>query len=95
MGWDPITFTSDLGFRYYLPGLIRIVLTEFGHYEQFLWHILGNVEYNRYTSCTKEEKEVVSLALQFLLEHRSEEIDKECLGDELIQAIEKWSDKDN
>lgn len=97
MGWDPITFTTDYGFRYYLPGLIRIVLTESAnesYYEQFLWHTLGEGDYDRYTSCTDEEKQIVLLVLEFLLENHTEEIDQECLSDELLLAVEKWSDKD-
>ena len=29
-GWDPITFATDTGFRYYLPALIRMALTQTG-----------------------------------------------------------------
>lgn len=94
MGWDPITFTTDEGFRYYLPGLIRILLSGTGadsYYEQFLWHAVGGGDYDRSRACAPAEKAVVLSALGFLLEHRAAEIDAECLGDELLAAIEKWS----
>jgi len=94
MGWDPITFTTDQGFRYYLPGLIRVVLTETGddsYYEQFLWHVIGSGDYERIKACTTAEKEVVGKVLQFLLESRTEELEQECLGDDILIAIEKWT----
>ena len=94
MGWDPITFTSDEGFRYYLPGLIRVVLTESGdnsYVEQFLWHMTGSSEYQRVGLFSKEEKVVVARVLEFLLEHRTSELQQECLDDEILTAIEHWT----
>ena len=95
MGWDPITFTSDHGFRYYLPGLIRIVLSETGdnsYLEQFLWHTLGDaVHYDRYPACSQQEREVVWQALNCLLETRAKDIEDELLTDDLLCALEKWS----
>lgn len=95
MGWDPITFCTDEGFRYWLPGLIRIVLTQTGednYYEQFLWHIQA-VEggHDRYAVCTEEERVVIAMTLAWLLEHRSAEIEQECDSQELLWAIERWS----
>lgn len=94
MGWDPITFSTDAGFRYYLPGLIRILLTETGYdsyCEQFFWHAIGGGDYDRSKACTPQEKAVVARALRFLLENRAAEMDAECLSDELLMALEKWS----
>ncbi|MCW8886526.1 MAG: hypothetical protein OQK12_14960 [Motiliproteus sp.] len=102
MGWDPITFATDIGFRYYLPGLVRIVLTETGddsYYEQFLWHMLGDGEhYKRREICSVEERLLVARVLDHLLNNFSQEMDEECLSDDLLAAIEKWalmSEKDS
>ena len=97
MGWDPITFTTDEGFRYYLPGLIRVVLTETGnesYIEQFLWHMTGSGDYQRVRCFSKDEKSVVASVLHFLLEHRTAELQQECLDDEILAAIETWTRDD-
>ena len=94
MGWDPITFTTDDGFRYYLPGLIRIVLTETGdnsYYEQFLWHTVGGGGYERVGACSAVERDVVARALEYLFENRMEALEQECLEDEILAALEKWT----
>ena len=95
MGWDPITFTTDDGFRYYLPGLIRIVLTEKGesnYYEQFLWHVEQTaLADHRKIDFNEEERAVIWSTLSFLLNHRCDEIERECLGDSLLGAMDLWS----
>ena len=95
MGWDPITFCTDHAFRYWLPGLIRIALTETGedaYYEQLLWHLNYVAEgYDRIASCSIDEREVVLEALNWLLEHRSEDIERECASEDLFSALERWS----
>lgn len=94
MGWDPITFCTDHAFRYFLPGLIRIVLTENGeenYYEQFLWHITPQGEYDRHAACSADERAVVAQALDWLLENRSDEIEREMSSTQLLYAIETWS----
>ena len=97
MGWDPITFTTDEGFRHYLPGMIRVVLTETGdqsYYEQFLWHVLGDrLEYKRMDICTEQEREVICDTLNYLLHNKTEEIEIECLTEDLLNAIELLSCK--
>ena len=38
-GWDPMTFATDVGFRYYLPAMINFALTASGddyYIDQFL-----------------------------------------------------------
>ncbi len=95
MAWDPITFCTDEAFRYFLPGLIRIVLTEDGegnYYEQFLWHVNAVPGgHDRYAICSREEREVVAMALTWLLDNRSEEIEQECSAQLLLHALERWS----
>ncbi len=94
-GWDPITFTTLEGFRYFLPGLVRVVLTETGdrdYYDQFLWHVGMDQRWQeRRDACTSEEREIVLAALEWLLEHRSQAFEDAMLADELLDALEKWS----
>ena len=97
MGWDPITFCTDQGFRYFLPGMIRIVLTESGddnYYEQFLWHVTAmEGGHDRYQVCTEAERAVVALTLAWLFEHRSAEIEQELVAEELLGALGRWSEE--
>jgi hypothetical protein len=95
MAWDPITFTTGTGFRYYIPGLIRVVLTQTGdnnYYEQFLWHMASPDQVKeRCPEITEEECEVISETLEYLLNHRTTEIDEECMADTLLAAVESWT----
>lgn len=95
-GWDPMTATTDAGFRYYLPGLIRIVLTTSGdddYIGQFVSLVVRDGPRNsRWLACTKPERAIVHKALQVLLEDRTGEIDDWVDADRLLQAIEIWSD---
>ena len=94
MGWDPITFTDDTAFRYYLPGLIRVVMTTAGddeYFEQFLWHVsLAAPIQDRHAACTPAEREVVAATLRFLLDYRTAEVEAACQGQELLDALERW-----
>lgn len=95
-GWDPITFTTLEGFRYFLPGLVRVVLTETGeddYYDQFLWHVGMDQRWaERRAACSPEERELVRAALEWLLEHRAQEFEDGMLADDLLDALAKWSD---
>lgn len=94
MSWDPITFTTPAAFRYYLPGLIRTVLTSRGdesYYEQFLWHMgKSSVAADMFAGFSGEEQQVVAACLDYLFENRITEIEQECLEDELLAAMELW-----
>jgi len=96
-GWDPMTATTDAGFRYYLPGLIRIVLTTGGkddYIGQFVSLVVRDGPRNsRWLACTPPERAIVLRALHVLLEERTDEIDDWVDADRLLQAIEIWSDK--
>jgi len=96
-GWDPITFATDAGFRYYLPALIRMALTKSGddyYIDQFLSQVIRDGPRNsRWLACASEERAVILKALHFLLEERIEEIDNWLDADRLVQAIEIWSDR--
>ena len=95
-GWDPMTFATDTGFRYYLPALIRMALTKQGddyYIDQFLSQVIRDGPRNsRWTACTREERAVVLKVLLGLLEERTEEVDNWLDADRLMQAIEIWSD---
>ena len=95
-GWDPITFTTDAGFRYYLPALIRMALTKKGddyYIDQFLSQVIRDGPRNsRWVACTAEERAVVLKALHTILEERTEEVDNWLDADSLMQAIGIWSD---
>lgn len=94
-GWDPMTFATDTGFRYYLPALIRMALVgEDDEYyiDQFLSQVIRDGPRNsRWAACTVEERAVVLKALHALLEERTEEVDNWLDADRLMQAIEIWS----
>lgn len=95
MGWDPITFCTDEGFRYFLPGMIRILLTETGdqsYYEQFLFHLnYVSEDRDRYKICSEEERKIVTEALNWLLDNKSDEIEAELCSEDLLNAIARWS----
>ena len=95
-GWDPMTFATDTGFRYYLPALIRMALTRKDddyYIDQFLSQVIRDGPRNsRWAACTAEERAVVLKALHALLEERTEEVDDGLDSDHLLQAIEIWSD---
>ena len=95
-GWDPVTFATDTGFRYYLPALIRMALTQSGdgcYIDQFLSQVIRDGPRNsRWQACTAEERAVVLKALHALLEDRTEDVDNWLDADRLMQAIEIWSD---
>ena len=95
-GWDPMTFATDTGFRYYLPALIRMALTRKDddyYIDQFLSQVIRDGPRNsRWMACTAEERAVVLKALLALLEERTEEVDNSLDADRLTQAIEIWSE---
>lgn len=98
-GWDPVTFSNDEGFRYYLPALIRWALTGTGddeYIEQFLSQVIRDgPENSRWEACTPEERAVVLKALHALLDERTEDVDNWLDADRLMQAIEIWTNQGN
>ena len=95
-GWDPMTFATDSGFRYFLPALVRMALTGTGdayYIDQFLSQVIRDGPRNsRWCECTVEERAVVRKALNWLLEERTEDVDNWLDADRLMQAIDIWSD---
>jgi len=98
-GWDPMTFATDSGFRYYLPALIRMALTgsdDDYYIDQFLSQVIRDGPRNsRWCACTVEERAVVHKALVWLLEERTADVDNWLDADRLMQAIDIWSDDGN
>lgn len=74
--------------------MVRVVLTAKGeesYFEQFLWHMgSASVAANYFESFTEAERNVIAACLDYLFEHRSLEIEQECLEDELLAAMEFW-----
>jgi hypothetical protein len=95
-GWDPMTFATDAGFRYFLPALIRMALTGTGddyYIDQFLSQVIRDGPRNtRWCACTVEERVIVLKVLHALLETRAEDIENNLDADRLMQAIDIWSD---
>ncbi len=95
--WDPITFSTDTGFRYFLPALIRTALKQTGdeyYVDQFLSQLIRDGSRNsRWRACTSEQRAVVLKALHVLFEERLEEIEQNYDADRLMQAIDIWSDE--
>ena len=97
-GWDPMTFATDAGFRYYAPALIRTALTNTGD-ESYVELLLSQVirdgpRNSRWLACTPRERSVIAKALSVLLEERLDELAASHDGDRLMQAIEIWSETD-
>lgn len=98
-GWDPICFISPEGFAYYLPALIRLALSEpsekWGWYGgQLLFHLCSDgVRNERILACTTGERRAVVSFLRHLVETRVEWLDAERKSDELLNAIEYWSEE--
>jgi hypothetical protein len=95
-GWDPMTFATDTGFRYYLPALIRMALTQTGddyYIDQFLSQVIRDGPRNsRWCACNPEERALVVKTLHALLDTRAEEIENSLDADRLMRAIDIWSD---
>ncbi|HVH04506.1 MAG TPA: hypothetical protein VNE71_00740 [Myxococcota bacterium] len=95
-GWDPMTFASDTGFRYYAPALVRMALTKRGdecYVELLLSQVIRDGPRNsRWQACRPEERAVIAKTLNVLLEERLDELAASHDGDRLMQAIEIWSE---
>jgi hypothetical protein len=97
-GWDPICFISPAGFAYYLPALARLALAPPDGYSgwygpQLLFHLRYNGQRNdRILACTPEQRQCVVGLLHHILETPAELVDSYSSSDELLRAIEDWSD---
>jgi hypothetical protein len=100
-GWDPFCFTSPEGFAYYLPALARLTLAEqveshdwYG--VQLLFNLCNDGRRNeRILACTPEQRRSVVALLRHIAETRAELADSYCCSDDLLLALEYWSDESN
>lgn len=95
-GWDPICFVTAEGFRYYLPPLVRLALSQpddrnAGPYlSQLLFHLIGDGENNRRVSCCSPTQR--RAVVEFLWHAASaRDCAAEGCEDDLQRAIEDWS----
>jgi hypothetical protein len=98
-GWDPICFVSSEGFRYYVPGLARLVIEDSPHgfdwyAAQFLWHLISDGPSNtRVKECSPMQRKALAAFVGHIIETRAEQLDKECLADDAVRAWEIWNDE--
>lgn len=98
-GWDPICFATSEAFTYYFPALARLALSEpaygYGWYGTvFLFHLVGDGHRNRrFMACTPEQRRIVVQFLKHLVETRAAVVDEHCSADDLVQALEIWSEE--
>ena len=94
-GWDPVTFTTEAGFKYYFPALVRVALTATGddyYLDQFLFHLNYKGDENRFwLAFNKEQRDFTHNVLLHLLDSRAEEIEVNMNSDDLMTAIALWS----
>ncbi|WP_210396266.1 hypothetical protein [Motiliproteus sediminis] len=92
--WDPITFASPEGKRYYLPAMIRLAASTLAadyYLDQLLFHLLGDGENNTLVAaCTPAQRALVVRFLIWLLEYHLDQLDNDGLGDQLLQAVAIW-----
>ena len=89
-GWDPICFVNEEGFKYYFPALVRLALEgtcDEYYIDQFLFHVTQN---SSCTSFSDEQSVFVEKVLEYLLEHKAEDIERNLDTDDLLAAIEHW-----
>jgi len=96
-GWDPISFISPAGFRYYLAGLARLVVEETSDDEdwyaaQFFWHLVSDGPDNaRFQACTPTQRTAVAQFVGYIIETRGQQLDDACIADDAMRAWEIWS----
>ncbi len=94
-GWDPISFASPEGKKYYLPAFIRLSLDtmkdEF-YLDQFLFHLEGDGPNNAfYISCTKEQRKYVASFIEYVIKEYADEIEANLCTDKCLKSYEIWS----
>lgn len=98
IGWDPICFITAEGFAYYFPALARLALAEPDHAHgwygnQLLFHLcLDGYRNERWQTCSPEQRRTVVEFLYHLMATRGSLVEKECVTESLLEAIEAWAD---
>ncbi|MGR9074239.1 MAG: hypothetical protein ACU833_14355 [Gammaproteobacteria bacterium] len=95
-GWDPMCFATGEAFRYYFPAMVRLALEGTGgayYSDQFLFHLTcGGCRNRRWQGFSPEQRRFVVEVLNALQENRAEEIERCFNADDLLKAVEIWSD---
>ena len=96
-GWDPLCFCSEEGMKYFFPALIRLsieTIKDDFYFEQLLFHLGYQEQENRFLkSCSKEQKEYISIFLDFMINNHAEEIDYNLSTDSAIDVHQLWYGK--
>ncbi len=94
--WDPLCFAGNEAFKYYFPASLRLALTGSGedyYIDQFLFHLIADGPRNRrWAAFSKRQRSFVVAVLEWLLEQRCGEIERNRDGEHLLQAHQIWSD---
>lgn len=97
--WDPICFATEEAFLYYFPALVRLAMegdADSYYFDQFLSHvILDGPRNRRWSSFSVAQRQLVGEVLEYMLEHRAEQVDQGTDADRLLEAIAIWADNGN
>lgn len=95
-GWDPVCFMTDEAFKYFFPAFCRLAANgdhETWYLDQFLFHLNYDGKRNsRWQSFDCYQRQLVREFLEALLETRAKEIEQNGDSDDLLTAIETWSE---
>lgn len=90
-GWDPICFVTPDGYRYYLPGLARLVIETRGEYlDQFLFHL----RHDRIATFTPQQRAAVAAFIEAIATAWPEVQDESPRGYDLLNVVE-WLQNEN
>ncbi len=94
-GWDPVCFATPEAYKYYFPAFVRLALEgsdDTYYLDQFLFHLTYDGPRNEHwRSFTAPQRKYVENLLAHLFETKAEEIDWNFDADDLLRAIELWS----
>jgi hypothetical protein len=95
--WDPICFVTPEAFKYYFPALVRLAVEGTGenyYLDQFLFHLESDGPKNdRWRVFSTEQRQFVVKLLDYFIETRAEEIDRNLDADRLLRTLEVWSER--
>lgn len=93
--WDPISFCSDEGKKYYLPALVRLSLEtiqEQFYFDQFLFHLEGDGEKNSFLmNCSPEQRAFIASFVRYMIENYPVEIGSNHCTDRALRVYEIWN----
>jgi hypothetical protein len=98
MAWNPITMATPLGFAYYLPALARLALGPMPQKLDWYGYIIlfelrrDGPRNERWRYCSAEQRRAVTQLLEHLHATRTQEIGVYECENELMEALETWSD---